>query len=176
MGKHLLRVVDDAAAALEEQVLWLSHAVIAALVLGAVVFRYFIGDPLVWTEEFIIVIFSWMLFVGLASGFRERMHLRVDALLIVLPPAALAVLGLLATATTLATLGGLVWFGTSQALSLADVQTPMMRISAAWAVTALPVGAALGCLHIMRHAVCDGLGQTLWPADLVAAAVEGEPS
>lgn len=176
MGKHLLRVVDDAAAAVEDQLLWLSHAVIVVLVLLAVVFRYFVGDPLVWTEEFVIIVFSWMLFLGLASGFRRRMHLRIDALLIVMPAAARTVLGVLATATTLATLGGLVWFGTSQALSLADAQTPMMRISAAWAVTALPVGAVLGCLHIVRHAVCDGIGQTLWPSDLVAAVVAGESS
>lgn len=176
MEKHLLRIVDDAAAALEDQLLWLSHAVIVVLVLLAVVFRYFLNDPLVWTEEVIIIVFSWMLFLGLASGFRQRMHLRIDALLIVMPAAARSVLGLLATTVTLATLGGLVWFGTSQSLSLADVQTPMMRISAAWAVTALPVGALLGCLHIVRHAVCDGIGQTLWPSDLVASVVAGEPS
>lgn len=176
MGKHLLCVVDDGAAALEDQLLWLSHAVIVVLVLLAVVFRYFVGDPLVWTEEFIIIVFSWMLFLGLASGFRQRMHLRIDALLIVMPPKARTVLGVLATATTLATLGGLAWFGASQAFSLAEVQTPMMRISASWAVTALPVGALLGCLHIVRHAVCDGIGQTLWPADVVAATVAGEPS
>lgn len=176
MGKHLLRVVDDGAAALEDQLLWLSHALIAVLVLLAVVFRYFVGDPLVWTEEFVIIVFSWMLFLGLASGFRQRMHLRIDALLIVMPPAARSVLGVLATTTTLATLGGLAWFGTSQALSLVDVQTPMMRISAAWAVSALPVGAILGCLHIARHAMCEGIGQTLWPSDLVAAVVAGESS
>lgn len=169
-----LRSIDDAVAAIEDQFLWLSHAVIAMLIIAAVVFRYFIGDPLVWTEEFIVIVFSWMLFIGLASGFRERMHLRIDALLIVLPPAARTVIGVFATATTLATLAGLVWFGTSQAISLAAVQTPMMRISAAWAVTALPVGAALGCLHVLRHAICDGLGQTLWPPDVVAAAVQGE--
>ncbi len=176
MGKHLLRIVDDAAAALEDQLLWLSHAVIVVLVLLAVVFRYFLNDPLVWTEEFVIIVFSWMLFLGLASGFRQRMHLRIDALLIVMPAAARTALGVLATTVTLATLGGLVWFGTSQSLSLADVQTPMMRISAAWAVTALPVGALLGCLHIVRHAVCAGIGQTLWPSDLVASVVADEPS
>lgn len=176
MGKHLLRAVDDAAAALEDQLLWLSHAVIAVLVLLAVVFRYFLGDPLVWTEEFVIIVFSWMLFLGLASGFRQRMHLRIDALLILLPRSARTALGALATVATLVTLGGLVWFGASQALSLADVQTPMMRISAAWAVTALPVGALLGCLHIARHALCDGIDQTLWPADLVAAVVADEPA
>ncbi len=169
---RLLHALDDAAAAVEDQFLWLSHAAIAVLVIVAVVFRYFIGDPLIWTEEVIVTLFSWLLFIGLASGFRERMHLRIDALLILLPRQARLAMGAVAMAATLLTLAGLVWFGLDQSISLLDAQTPMMRISAAWGVTALPVGAALSCLHIVRHAVDHGLAETLWPQDLVAAAVE----
>jgi TRAP-type C4-dicarboxylate transport system permease small subunit len=169
-----LRRVDDAVAKVENTFLALSHGIIAVLVVTAVVFRYFLADPLVWTEEFIVITFSWMLFIGLASGFRERMHLRIDALLILLPLRARFTLGALAMATTLATLAALVWFGGDQAVTLLETQTPMMRISAAWAVTALPVGALLSCLHIVRHAVFDGVSETLWPPDLVAASVEVE--
>ncbi len=168
---RLLRILDDAAAAVEDQFLWLSHAAIATLVIVAVVFRYFVGDPLIWTEEVIVTLFSWMLFVGLASGFRERMHLRIDALLIVLPVRARFGMGAVAMAATLLTLVGLVWFGVEQSISLIDTQTPMMRISAAWGVTALPVGALLSCLHIVRHAVDHGLAETLWPQDLIATSV-----
>jgi TRAP-type C4-dicarboxylate transport system permease small subunit len=67
----------------------------------------------------------------------------------------------------------LAWFGFEQTALMVDTQTPMMRISAAWAVSALPVGALLSCIHIARHALCDGLGEALWPADLVGSA-EGE--
>ena len=48
--------------------------------------------------------------------------------------------------------------------------------SALVAILMLPVGALLGCLHIARHALCDGIDQTLWPADLVAAVVADEPA
>ena len=174
MGANWLRRFDDAVARVENAFLSLSHGVIAVLVVTAVVFRYFVGDPLIWTEEFIVITFSWMLFIGLASGFRERMHLRIDAMLILLPRRARFALGALAMTVTLVTLGGLVWFGIDQALTLLETQTPMMRISAAWAVTAVPVGAALSVLHIVRHAVFDGVSETLWPPDLVAAAVEVE--
>jgi TRAP-type transport system small permease protein len=169
-----LRRVDDAVAKAENAFLALAHGVIAVLVVTAVIFRYFLADPLIWTEEFIVILFSWMLFIGLGSGFRERMHLRIDALLILLPRRARFTLGALAMTTSLLVLAGLVWFGTDQALTLLETQTPMMRISAAWAVTALPVGAALSCLHIVRHAVFDGISETLWPPDLVAASVEVE--
>jgi TRAP-type transport system small permease protein len=169
-----LRRVDDAVAKAENLFLWLSHGAIAVLVVLAVIYRYFLANPLIWTEEVIVTLFTWMLFVGLASGFRERMHLRIDALLILLPVRARFVLGALAMAATLLTLAGLVWFGFDQTLTMVETQTPMMRISAAWAVTALPVGAALSCLHIVRHAVFDGLSETLWPPDLIAASVEVE--
>jgi len=169
-----LRRVDDAVAMGENVFLALAHGVIALLVVVAVVFRYFLADPLIWTEEFIVTLFAWMLFMGLASGFRERMHLRIDAMLILLSVRARFALGALATTATLITLAGLVWFGFDQTVTLLDTQTPMLRVSAAWAVTALPVGAALSCLHIVRHAVFDGIAETLWPADLVAAAVEVE--
>lgn len=169
-----LQRLDDAVARVEDVFLWISHGVIATLIVAAVIFRYFLSNPLVWTEEFIVITFSWMLFIGLASGFRERMHLRIDALLILLPTGARSTLGTLATAATAITLLGLVWFGMDQAITLLETQTPMMRISATWAVASLPVGAALSCLHILRHAVVDGIGETLWPPDLVASAVEVE--
>lgn len=174
MAVDWLRRIDDAAARAENAFLWLSHGAIAVLVVAAVIFRYFLGDPLIWTEEFIVITFSWMLFIGLASGFRERMHLRIDALLILLPLAVRFGFGVLAMAATMITLGGLVWYGADQALTLLSTQTPMMRISAAWATTAVPVGALLSCLHIVRHAVCDGPAETLWPPDLIAASVEVE--
>jgi TRAP-type transport system small permease protein len=169
-----LRTVDDSVAALENGFLWVSHAVIALLVVVAVVFRYFLSDPLIWTEEFIVILFSWMLFIGFASGFRERMHLRIDAFLILLPHKARYGMGLIAMLATVITLAGLLWFGLDQARQLLETQTPMMRISAAWATSAVPVGALFAGLHVLRHAVCEGLDQTLWPDDLVSASVEEE--
>jgi TRAP-type C4-dicarboxylate transport system permease small subunit len=169
-----LQRFDDAVAKGENAFLAASHGIIAVLVITAVIFRYFVGDPLVWTEEVIIILFAWMLFIGVASGFRERMHLRIDALLILLPLKARFTMGLVAMIATMTTLVLLVWYGGDQMVSLLDTQTPMMRVSAAWGVTALPVGAALSCLHIVRHALGDGLAETLWPPDLVAASVEME--
>jgi TRAP-type transport system small permease protein len=173
MDAGLLRRLDDALARGEDLLLAATHGLIAGLVIAAVFFRYVLNDPLTWTEEFIVIVFTWMLFIGLSSGFRHRMHIRIDALLIVLPRAGRAVFGTLAVAATLIVLIGLTWFGTQQALIMLDTETPMMRISAAWAVSALPVGAALSCIHILRHTFCDGLAESLWPSDLVGAA-EGE--
>ncbi|WP_191059911.1 TRAP transporter small permease [Geminicoccus harenae] len=164
--------LDDALARGEDLFLAVSHAIVAGLVIAAVFFRYVLSDPLIWSEEFIVIVFTWMLFVGLSSGFRARMHLRVDALLVVLPERWRSLLGTIAVFATMVTLLGLVWFGIQLTMTMAGSPTPMMRISSAWALSAVPAGAALSCIHILRHAICDGLKRTLWPDDLIGAAEE----
>lgn len=165
--------LDDLLGKCEDLFLAFSHGAIVVLVVLAVFFRYFLSDPLTWTEEFIVILFTWMLFIGLSSGFRARMHIRIDALLLLLPSSLRIVFGLIAVSATLLTLGMLTWFGTEQLLLMLDTQTPMMRISAGWAVSAVPVGALLSCIHILRHVLCDGLSNTLWPVDLIDS-VEGD--
>ena len=172
LSAGIVRRLDDALSRGEEFILALTHGLIAGLIVLTVFFRYVLNDPLTWTEEVIVTIFAWMLFIGFSSGFRERMHIRIDALLLVLPMRGRAILGVFAVVATTATLLGLVWFGTQQALIMLDTETPMMRMSAAWAVSALPVSAIFALVHIVRHAVCNGFGQALWPAD-IAAATEG---
>jgi TRAP-type C4-dicarboxylate transport system permease small subunit len=171
--RSLLRRFDDALTLFEYWFLALSHGLIAALVVAAVFFRYVLNDPLTWTEESIVLLFTWMLFVGLANGFQARMHIRIDALLIVLPRWCWRPLGLVAVVVTGLTLLALAWFGTEQALIMAGTETPMMRISAAWGVSAVPAGAVLSLIHLARHLADQGPAETLWPADLVAAE---EPS
>lgn len=167
-----LAQLDDGIGRGEDLFLATSHAIVAGLVIAAVFFRYVLSDPLVWSEEFIVIVFTWMLFVGVASGFRTRMHLRIDALLVVLPERWRGLLGALAVLVTLVTLLALAWFGIQLTMTMYRSPTPMMRISSAWALSAVPAGALLSCLHILRHALCDGLKRTLWPDDLIGAAEE----
>lgn len=167
-GAQLVRL-DAGLARLEDGFLALSHGLIAVLVVAAVFFRYVLADPLTWTEEFIIIVFTWMLFIGFSSGMHRRMHIRIDALIMVLPAGGRVVLGALAVLATLITLLALAWFGSEQAYSLLHTQTPMMRISAAWAASAIPVSAALAAVHVLSHSVQHGLGEALWPQDLTAS-------
>ncbi|MEO8134539.1 MAG: TRAP transporter small permease subunit, partial [Betaproteobacteria bacterium] len=64
LGAGAVRRLDDALARGEEFVLALSHGLIAALIVLTVFFRYVLNDPLTWTEEVIVTIFAWMLFLG----------------------------------------------------------------------------------------------------------------
>jgi len=75
MSLAWLRRLDDLLGGAEDLFLAATHGVIAALVIAAVFFRYVLSDPLIWTEEFIVIVFTWMLFIGLSSAFRQRMHI-----------------------------------------------------------------------------------------------------
>lgn len=55
---------------------WVSVAIMLTVVLLQVVFRE-IGSPLVWTEEASRFLFMWMVFLGMAIGFRNVESARV---------------------------------------------------------------------------------------------------
>jgi TRAP-type C4-dicarboxylate transport system permease small subunit len=169
----VIRQLDDVIVRGEEFVLSLAHGLIAGLIVLTVFFRYILNDPLTWTEEVIVTIFAWMLFIGFSSGFHQRMHIRIDALLLALPMRGRAALGVIAVFATSVTLLGLAWFGAAQALIMLETETPMLRISAAWGVAALPVSAIFGLVHVIRHVVLSGIGQTLWPADIAGSSEGG---
>lgn len=161
--------LDAGLARFEDLFLSLSHGLIAALIMAAVFFRYVLADPLIWTEEFIVIVFTWMLFIGFASGMHRRMHIRIDALIMLLPAGGRTVVGSVAVLATLLTLLALAWFGAEQAYTMLHTQTPMMRISAAWAASAIPVSASLAAIHLISHSLQHGPGEALWPRDLTAS-------
>jgi len=50
-----------------------------------VISRYFFNHSLTWTEELSIILFLWMTYLGISSAVTYRKHLRIDALIDVVP-------------------------------------------------------------------------------------------
>jgi len=50
-----------------------------------VISRYFFYHSLTWTEELSIILFLWMTYLGISSAVTYRKHLRIDALIDVVP-------------------------------------------------------------------------------------------
>ena len=60
---------------------WLAIATFTgmfACVLAGVVFRYFLGDPLVWSDELARYLFIWCSLLGWVIAARKRSHLSVS--------------------------------------------------------------------------------------------------
>lgn len=165
----VLRRVDDAVARLEDVFLGLSMGTIAALLLLAVVLRYVVGDPLTWGEEFIVALFGWTLFIGTAAAFRTHLHIRVDVFVKLMPPALRRLAAAIAAAAGMVILAALAWYGAAYTDAMWDSTTPMLGVSMAWVVGALPVGMGLALLHVVRLLLDEGAVEAFRAATEVEA-------
>ena len=151
---HTFRAIfgrlDDAISVAEDLFIIAMHGAIAVMVIVAVLLRYVFNNPLTWGEELIVALLTWMVFIGAASASRAQMHIRIDALA---PVFRMRQFSWLNTVTVLVGVAIIVimMFGCyEQVLQELVVDSPMMGVSKAWFVAAMPVGLLLMLIHILR--------------------------
>ena len=115
-----------------------------ACVLAQVVFRYFFGDPLVWSDELARYLFIWCSFLGWVIAARRRSHLSVSILQSQLPPAGRALAAISFNVL-------LVYYGMRIAERNWDVETTSLAVSMGLVYAVVPA-AAIG---VLLHAVAD---------------------
>lgn len=162
MTVDLIKRIDDGVARVEDLFLGAVHGVIAVSVMLAVVYRYALSSPLIWSEELVVTLFTWMIFIGLAHGFHNREHIWIEAFVTFMPRAMRTIAATISLAATVITCATLAWFGTIEAVGLADGVTPMLGVSVAWSVAALPAGMALSVAHVLVRVLDDGVSRALW--------------
>ena len=59
--------------------------ILTVLLTIQVVSRYVFHHSFTWTEEAAVVMFVWLIYLGVAAAITKRKHLRIDALITVLP-------------------------------------------------------------------------------------------
>jgi TRAP-type C4-dicarboxylate transport system permease small subunit len=159
---EVVRRLDDLASRAESACLAWLHAAIAVLVCAAVGFRYVANDPLTWSEELIILLFGWMIFLGIANAFRARTHIIIDVVVLFSPRLLRRAFGVASLLATFAVLGYLVHYSTIYMFREIPNETPMLGISAGWAIAPLVVGASLSLLHLLRNLLDEGVEGALW--------------
>jgi TRAP-type C4-dicarboxylate transport system permease small subunit len=162
VGIAIIRRLDDWSSRVENLFLAVLHAAIATLVCAAVVFRYGLGDPLTWSEELILLLFAWMVFLGIANAFHARTHIIIDVVVLFAPRWLCFVFGILALAATAAVLATLGWFSWRYLLRELPNLTPMLGISAGWMIAPLFLGSVLSLLHLLRNLIDQGVTGALW--------------
>jgi len=146
IGALLTRVAGDSAAAL------LLFTVIANAV--AVLFRYVVGQPLIWTEEVQRYLMIWVAFLGSVACLGRGEHMGIDLVTAWLPAAAGKLLRIVLLGLTLGFCGVLVVKGIPLALGNAAQLSPAARIPMTYPYLAVGIGGALmlavGLLRIRR--------------------------
>jgi len=129
-----------------------------ACVLGGVGFRYFLGDPLTWSDELARYLFVWCSFLGWIVAARRRSHLAIGSLPERASPRVRALLALFAAAAALAFAAVLAWYGTRIALRNLDVDTTTLFFTMGFVYAIVPLAA----IAVGLHAIADA--RTAWRA------------
>jgi TRAP-type C4-dicarboxylate transport system permease small subunit len=123
-----------------------------ACVLGQVGFRYFLGNPLTWSDELARYLFVWCAFLGWIIAARRRNHLAIGSLPERASPRIRAALALLAAAAALAFAAVLAFYGTRIALRNVDVDTTTLFFTMGVVYAIVPLAA----IAVGLHALADG--------------------
>lgn len=119
--------------------------VIAEVVIlsAGVVSRYAFDRPLVWSDELASILFLWLGLLGACVALRRGEHMRMTALVSMLPPRFAAATEAFATVISAVFLILILMPAYHFASEEVMITTPALGISNAWRASALPVSTAL---------------------------------
>ena len=139
LSRLAMRAVDTLAIA--------TFAGMFACVIAQVVFRYFLGNPLTWSDELARYLFIWCAFLGWIVAARRRTHLGVDVVATRLPPRGAAALRLAGALAAIAFAAVLAFYGVRVAARNLDVETTTLFFTMGVVYAIVPLAATAVALH-----------------------------
>ena len=121
-------------------------------VFAQVVFRYFLGEPLVGSDELARYLFVWCAFLGWVIAARKRSHLAVTIGHDRLSARGQALLALCGALASTAFAGLLVYYGWQIAFRNWDVATTSLAFPMGLVYAIVPAAAAAVALHALADA------------------------
>jgi TRAP-type C4-dicarboxylate transport system permease small subunit len=117
-----------------------------ALMAIAVVFRYVIGQPLIWADEAVRYLLVFSVALGLADVMRRGENIRVDIVLEMVRPRTRRIIEVAGLLAALIFGLSLVWLGADMVAFSADLELTTagkIDIPSAWVESAIPLGGIL---------------------------------
>ena len=124
-----------------------------ACVLAQVVFRYFLGDPLTWSDELGRYLFVWCAFLGWVVAARRRSHLTVSMFSASMSPRMQGVFALVGAFAAIVFAAVLAWHGTRLMARNLDVETASLAMSMGIVYAIVPAAAIAVALHAFVDAI-----------------------
>jgi TRAP-type transport system small permease protein len=120
-----------------------------------VLIRFVFKYPLPWTEEVSRIAFVYTIFIGATVAVRQKAHLNVDFLLVVLPPKVSRTVKLAGTALVAVFLIFVTWQGIVFVRATGVQVTPVMQVPFRYLYLVLPTCGGLMLLYLILGAIDD---------------------
>lgn len=149
---------------LDRCVNWFLALLMAAMVViiaAQVWYRFILNDPLSWSEEAGRYLFVWISFIGAAAGVRYQVHLGIDLMDKLLPPAAYRVVVIVVNLIIQVFLLVIIYWGFKILGVIQFQESPSMNISMRYPYMAIPVGSILMLINSVRIMVAAIQNRTL---------------
>ncbi|WP_274424780.1 TRAP transporter small permease [Chelativorans sp. YIM 93263] len=128
--------------------------ILVGVVFAAVIMRYVLNTPMLFSFDLSTVLFAWIVFVGLIIADRDESHMGLDLISGLSSRALQNILIAIRYLLVLALSAYLAWIG-YLLFQRTGAQISSLRISARWLYAAMPVGFGLLTLsylgRIVRH-------------------------
>jgi len=126
-------------------------AAIVVLTFIQVVLRFFFGNPQAWAEEVSRYLFVWITFLGVAVAFAKDAHIKLDALVGLLPDKQWLVADTFRRLVELAAVAIMLWSGALAAWQYrATTFYTVQGVPRVIFYLAVPVGAGLALIYVVR--------------------------
>ncbi|MDP2801655.1 MAG: TRAP transporter small permease [Phreatobacter sp.] len=137
--------------------------IMTVLVFWSIFGRYILNDTPTWTEPAVLLLMSWFILLGSASGVRERSHIGFEIGLAASPPPLRFALKLVTEILLIGFGLAMVGYGTQLAVGTWSAMTPMIGISQGWDYVPVAVGGVLVTLFSIERLlmVLAGTDQTV---------------
>ena len=142
----------------EEVLGTLLFAAMALLVFVGALGRTF-GTPLIWAIDLAQLFFAWAAVLGADIALKRNQHIEIDILVRRFPGNARRLLAIAWLVAMAAFLAALVWLGTGLTLLNLERELGDAGISYGWGTAAIPVGAVLMLVTVVRGLIAGLAGR-----------------
>jgi TRAP-type C4-dicarboxylate transport system permease small subunit len=114
----------------------------AVLLMASVLFRYLFNSPIIWGDEIVRYSLIWMTFVGAAMATKEKQHIQVDVIDMVLPKLGQKITNWFVDVVIVGFMVFLIYYG----IRMTDFQRGMFGETLSWfsyayVYVSIPIGA-----------------------------------
>jgi len=146
---HAMTKFDNVLEKLEEGALIALVVAMGVTLLLQVIFRYFLKNPIFWSEELARYLFIWVCLLGTSVTVQRRGHYGLELFYKMIPGNGRRLVGLFIYLVMGVVILMLLTQGIILVKNTASQISPAMEISMGWPYAALPFGAALMAIHLL---------------------------